>query len=348
MGLNNLLGYGRMPAGFVKRQVQTGGNKIMGSKTRALIEQHFHGAYGVNFSTCSKDDVLMLAQKLKQKNGIGGIFPTLITDSLTNIRRQIEVRKSAALETTSSIAEILGIHIEGVFINPRRKGVHNARQIIEPSIENYKKIEDDFIRIVTLSPERCRKFAQKTGQGNLMDYLKKKGVKVQAGHCEASDLSGCDGVTHLFNAMSPVNHHVGTESTALRALVSDKLYTEVIGDGLHLSDDALKLVFRSKPADKILLISDCLPNAGLSPKECPSFDFAGKTIYWDGEKSFDKDGVLAGSAKLLSEIIKIISSKKIVKDAQIEQFINNPYEYHGITKDLGEVSWDSAWNIVRK
>ena len=341
-----IIGFAKSRNNFSCPNIISGGKAIMNTKTKALIEQHFHGAYGVNFNKCTKNDVLMLAGKLKQNNGIGGIFPTLVTDSIENIKKQTEIIKSAAKETTSSMAEILGIHLEGIFINPNKKGIHNVKQILEPTVENYKKLEDDFIKIVTLAPERCREAAKTSEQKNLIEYLKEKGVKVQAGHCVDSDLSGCDGVTHLFNAMSGVDHHNGANSTALSALTNDNLYTEIIADGVHLSDDTLKLILKSKPENKILLVSDSLPNAGLTPKECPNFDFAGKTIFWNGEKSVDAEGVLAGSAKLLPEIIKTFASKDIAKKEQIEQFIQNSYDYHKITKDLGEVVWDSKWNIV--
>ena len=103
-------------------------------------------------------------------------------------------------------------------------------------------IEDDFIKIVTLAPEL---------DVDLIDYLRDKGAKVQAGHCIGSDLSKCDGVTHLFNAMKGISHR--DSSTALSALLDNNIYTEVIADGVHLSDEILNLVFKVKPVDKIIL-----------------------------------------------------------------------------------------------
>lgn len=89
-------------------------------KTPLIIEQHFHGAYGVDFNKCTKDDVIELAQKLK-KIGIGGFFPTLVTDTVENTKRQIGIIKEASKECPS----VLGIHLEGIFINPQKKGIHN-------------------------------------------------------------------------------------------------------------------------------------------------------------------------------------------------------------------------------
>ena len=253
-------------------------------KTKLLIEQHFHGCFGIDFNKASVDDILYLSKEIL-KYGIGGIFPTIVTDSVENTKRAIKNIKEASQKQTSDMAKILGIHLEGIFINPEKKGIHNPKHFLAPTIENYKLIEDDFIKIVTLAPEMCEakqlssQAAKESGKlkvesgkldnfqfstfnfqldtSNLINYLTSQGIKVQAGHCTGGDLTGCSGVTHLFNAMSGITHR--GKSTALSALINDDIYTEIIADGVHVSDDALKLLFKTKPLDKIILISDCLP-----------------------------------------------------------------------------------------
>ena len=189
-------------------------------------------------------------------------------------------------------------------------------------------IEDDFIKIVTLAPELCK--------DNLIQYLHSKDIKVQAGHCIGGILTGCDGVTHTFNAMSGISHR--GKSTALSALINDEIYTEIIADGVHVSDDALKLLFKSKPADKIILISDSLPCAHSNLKE---FIFADEKVYFDGEKATSAQGTLAGSTKLLPDIIKILGQKEMFNP----QFIENPYNYHKVDLD-GKLEWDEDFNIT--
>ena len=276
------------------------------------IEQHFHGAFGVNFSSCDIDDVLHVAKEIK-KRGVGGIFPTLVTDSIENVCHQIKIIKQAAKLQTPDMAKIYGVHLEGIFINPVKKGIHDEKLFLEPTVENFKLIEDDFLKIVTLAPELVK--------DNLIKYLTNKGIKVQAGHCIGGDLKGCSGVTHLFNAMSGITHRV--ESTALAALIDDDIYVEVIADGVHISDDALKLVFKTKPIDKIILVSDCLSCTGGNPCE---FEFAGQKIIYDGKKATSKDGTLAGSTTLLPDIIKRLKMIGLYDD----QLIKNTYEYHDI------------------
>lgn len=293
-------------------------------KTKPIIEQHFHGAFGVDFNTAKVEDIVFVAKKIA-KCGVGGIFPTVVTDSVENTKRAIDNIKQAAKQLEENSAKILGIHLEGIFLNPQKKGIHDEKYFLEPSVENYKLVEDDFIKIVTLAPEF---------DTDLISYLNSNGVKVQAGHCIGSDLAGCSGVTHLFNAMSGIHHR--NLSTALSALVDDNIYTEVIADGVHVSDDALRLVFKSKPLDKIILISDCLP---CTNSDIKSFNFAGEEVFYDGMSAKSKDGTIAGSTTLLPDIIKLLLKKKIIDENMAVQLVKNPYEYHNITCD-DTIDWD--------
>lgn len=289
-------------------------------KTPLIIEQHLHGAYGVDFNKAGVDDIVALSYKLR-KIGIGGFFPTLVTDSVENTKRQIGIIKEAA----SRCSGILGIHLEGIFINSAKKGIHNPEHFLPLTVENFKKIEDDFIKIVTLAPELDE---------GLIDYLKSKSIKVQAGHC--TGWGDVDGATHTFNAMSGVTHR--GISTALSALVNDNVYAEIIGDGIHVSDNALKLFFKSKPVDKVILISDALPITYSDLKETV---FADSKIYYDGKSATSADGTIAGSTKLLPEIIKILGQKGLFNP----QFITNTYRYHNL-EPQGEIEWDDEFNVI--
>ena len=294
-------------------------------KTKPLIEQHFHGAFGVDFNTASEDEIIEMSKMLYQK-GVGGIFPTLVTDTLENLKKQVAVIKSASKKQNSKSARILGVHLEGVFLNPMKKGIHNEKHFLMLTPENYKQLDDEIIKIVTLAPE------QDLG---LIDFLRKRGIKVQAGHCISGDLSKCDAVTHLFNAMGEINHR--ETKTALSALVNDNVYTEIIADGKHLSDEILNLIFRVKPLEKILLISDCLP---ITASDLKHTIFADEEIFYDGEKATSKSGTLAGSTKLLPEIVKILGQKGLFSP----QLVQNSYDYHCISTERF-VEIDDKYNV---
>ena len=292
-------------------------------KTPLMVEQHIHGAFGTDCNKADVEEMLCLAKNLLE-HGIGYFYPTLVTDSVENIKRQISVIKEASLVCP----QIQGIHLEGIFINPEKKGIHNSEHFMRLIPENYKLVEDDFIKIVTLAPELDE---------GLIDYLRNKGVKVQAGHCTGGNLDNADGVTHTFNAMSGISHR-GT-STALSALVNDKIYTEIIADGVHVSNEALKLLFKSKPSDKVILISDALPITYSDIKETV---FADSKIYYDGKKATSADGTIAGSTTLLDGIVKRLHSVGLMNT----EYIENPYGYHSLSHN-GEIVWDDDMNIKK-
>ena len=297
-------------------------------KTKLLVEQHFHGCYGINFNTATVEEILYIAEEI-YKNGVGYIFPTLVTDSIENTKRQIKRIKEASTRVKSGMAKICGVHLEGIFLNPAKKGIHDSNYFMLPSVENFKKVEDDFIKIITLAPELAEQ--------DLFYYLKNKGLKIQAGHCIGSNLEFCNGTTHTFNAMSGITHRGA--STVLSALVNDEIYTEIIADGVHVYDDALSLLFKVKPMNKVLLVSDCLPCTGSDIKE---FIFAGEIIHYDGIRATSNGGTIAGSTKLLPDIIKLLGKKGLF----VKQYIANPYDYHGIDSD-GEIEWDEDFNIIK-
>ena len=295
-------------------------------KTLPIIEQHIHGAYGIDFNKAGVNEIVGLTEKLRQ-DGVGGIFPTLVTDTFENTKRQINVIKEASKKTSS----ILGIHLEGIFLNPEKKGIHNNKHFMDLTIENYKKIEDDFIRIVTLAPELDK---------GLIGYLNTKGVKVQAGHCTGwlkdKNSGVINGLTHTFNAMTGITHR-GT-STALSGLLDDNIYAEVIADGIHVSDDAFRLLTRVKPADKIMLVSDAIPITHSNIKEAY---FADSKIFFDGKRACSAEGTLAGSTNLISDMVKRLGKLGLFST----QYIKNVYDYHNI-EPKGEIEWDSNFNIV--
>ena len=289
-------------------------------RTPLLIEQHIHGAFGIDFNKANVDEIVFLSEKLLEF-GIGGFFPTLVTDSIENVNRQVSIIKQASKKCSN----ILGIHLEGIFLNPKKKGIHNQKHFLDLTIDNYKKIEDEFIKIITLAPELNK---------GLIEYLKSKQIKVQAGHC--TGWGNVDGVTHTFNAMAGISHREA--STALSALINDNIYAEIIADGIHVSDDALNLFFKSKPKDKVILVSDALPITYSDEKETT---FADSKIFYDGKKATSSEGTIAGSTKLLPEIIKLLASKNLFHS----DFIINPYNYHKISP-TGEIEWDEDFNIV--
>ena len=304
-------------------------------KTNVLFEQHLHGAFGIDFLTCNEYELIDCAKKLL-KIGVGVFCPTLATAPIGILKRQIGVISSAIKmqqEKKVGGAKIFGINFEACFISPEKRGIHDESQLLNPSIENFKLFEDENIKIVTLAPELDKNL-------ELTNYLKARGIKVFAGHTQAYNLDRMDGVTHLFNAMAGISHR--RENTVTSSLLKDDLYCELIADGIHINYDNIKLVLKTKPHDKIILISDALPIANSAEKE---MTFCSKKIYLKDDCATDATGTLAGSALLLPDIIRKLIKNNIVSLEDATKMASNSFKLFDIDTQNQYLLWDDDLNV---
>ncbi len=271
-----------------------------------LIDTHIHGGFGINFNNCSEADFHTFAKNILAR-GIVGFCPTLVGDNPPSLKARIELIKKVSKEQEENEAKILGVHLEGTFLSPKKPGIQNAGTFLTPNVENFEKITGDakdIVKIVTLAPELDI-------NQELQEYLEANGIRAHAGHTTSDELYKVSGTTHHFNAMEPLTHK--KSNVALKGLLSDDIYSEIIGDSLHVNDDMLKLFFRIKNKDKIILVSDALPVAHSGLK---LIAFCGKTIYEGGK---DKDGTLAGSSMFLDEIVQNLLDKNILNEKEVQK-----------------------------
>lgn len=304
-------------------------------KTNVFFDQHIHGAFGIDFLMCNEYELIDCAKKLL-KAGVGAFCPTLATAPIGILKRQISVISNAIKmqqEKKAGGAKIYGINLEACFISPEKKGIHDESQLLLPSIDNFKLFENENIKIVTIAPELDKNL-------ELTNYLKAKGIKVFAGHTQAYDLERMDGVTHLFNAMAGISHR--RQNTVTSALLNDNLYCELIADGCHINYDNIKLVFKTKPLDKIILISDALPIAGSDEIE---MTFCSKKIYLKNDCATDCAGTLAGSAMLLPDIVKKIIKNNISTFDNVIKMATNSYSLFNIELQNQYLLWDEDLNF---
>ena len=295
--------------------IKDGSGKII---TPGLIDRHIHGGYGCDFNTCSEDELQNCLINLK-KHGVVAVLPTLMTDSVENINRQIALLKTIR----SKGAKILGVHLEGVFINAKRKGIHPQKYILPLTLENLNRFDAEFIKVLTYAPELDK-------NGEFLQELINLGIIPSIGHSDASydeAISaigfGVKQVTHLFNAMRPIHHR--EPSAIIAAINNNDVALEIIADLMHVHKAVLEMIFKSKAKDKILLISDALPISYSAETE---MIFGGQEIFYDGQKATSKDGVLAGSTLFLDDIYRKISDFVEFKD-----FIG--FASKNITRSLG-------------
>ena len=304
-------------------------------KTNVLFEQHLHGAFGIDFLACNEYELIECAKKLL-KIGVGFFCPTLATAPIGILKRQISVISNTIKmqqEKKTGGAKIFGINLEACFISPEKKGIHDETQLLAPTIENFKLFENENIKIVTLAPELDKNL-------ELTNYLKAKGIKVFAGHTQAYELNRMDGITHLFNAMAGISHR--RKNTVTSALVNDDLYCELIADGCHIDYDNIKLVLKTKPQDKIILISDALPIAHSNKTE---MTFCSKKIYLKDACATDATGILAGSAMLLPDIIKKLVNNNIIRLQDAVQMATNSFKLFEINTQNQYLLWDDNLNV---
>lgn len=259
-----------------------------GTLVPGFIDCQVNGGGGVLFNDEPTVEAIARIGEAHRAFGTTGFLPTLISDDLDVVRRAVAA-VDAAIE--AGVPGVLGIHIEGPFLNVRRKGIHRAEKIRELDDEGLATLTGlkHGRTLVTLAPERTTPA--------MVRRLVGAGVIVSAGHTNGTYRSiraaidaGLSGFTHLFNAMSPLTSR---EPGAVGAALEDPgSWCGLIVDGRHVDPVVLKLALRCKPFERLMLVTDAMPSVGLKNK---NFVLQGQTIHVRGGVCVNADGTLAGS-----------------------------------------------------
>jgi N-acetylglucosamine-6-phosphate deacetylase len=260
------------------------------------IDVQVNGGGGVLFNDDPTPEGIARIAAAHRNHGTVGLLPTLVTDAPQVMAAAIAATREARHLTPAT----LGIHLEGPFLDPRRKGAHELRYIrdIEPGDVETIADADCGAAMLTLAPNRV-------GTESIAE-LARRGVLVSLGHSEASYEEARAGVeagarafTHLFNAMSaPVGREPGMVGAALD--LADA-FVGLIADGHHVHEANLRIALAAKRRDRFMLISDAMPPAAGGPDQ---FDLQGRRVTRaDGSLRLD-DGTLAGSALTMDEAVR--------------------------------------------
>ena len=252
------------------------------------IDTQVNGGGGVLFNDCPTAECIDAIGRAHRPFGTTGFLPTLISDDLSVIDRAITAVEDAI---AAGVPGVLGIHIEGPFINASRKGVHDAskfRILDDQAVALLTRLKTGRT-LVTLAPE--------TTTPAMIRQLVEAGVVVAAGHTDADYATtraalnaGVTGFTHLFNAMSPMASRApGTVGAALEDI---NTWCGLIVDGYHVDPVVLKLALRCRPHNRFMLVTDAMPSVGLGEDH---FMLQGRRITVKNGICLDPDGVLAGS-----------------------------------------------------
>jgi len=260
------------------------------------IDVQINGGGGVLFNDDPTPEGIGRRSAAHRKHGTVGLLPTLVTDAPEVMAAAIAAAREARRRTPAC----LGIHLEGPFLDPERKGAHEAKYIRELAPADVATIAAANCGAVmlTLAPNRV-------GTESIA-ALARHGVLVSLGHSDASYeqasaavSAGARAFTHLYNAMSaPTGRKPGMVGAALD--LADT-FVGIIADGHHVHDANLRIAFAAKRHDRVMLITDAMPPAGGGPDE---FDLQGRRVRRaDGYLRLD-DGTLAGSVLTMDEAVR--------------------------------------------
>jgi N-acetylglucosamine-6-phosphate deacetylase len=232
-----------------------------------LIDTHFHGSGGDDVMANGADGLARIAKSLL-RFGTTGFLATTIAARHTDILRTIEDVKAAEGAPPNKTAQLLGIHLEGPYINLKYKGAQPVEGIRDPNFDECTELlaaAEDRIKIMTLAPEL-------PGGLELIRWLRQRGVQVSLGHSEsdydtvlAAIEAGATRATHLFNAMSGLHHR--KPGLAAAALNEPGICAELICDGVHLHPQVVRHAWRNKGRDGITLVTDAMAAQGAGDGE---------------------------------------------------------------------------------
>lgn len=257
-----------------------------------FIELQINGGFGMDF-TSSPDSIWEVAEKIP-RFGVTSFLPTIITSPFETISKaQKVVMQDPGDDFSGAIP--LGLHVEGPFLNPIKKGTHSEELIQEPSLDHIKNWTlESGVRLVTLAPEQPKAF-------QVIRELVIRGIVVSAGHSNATYEQANQGFeagitygTHIFNAQSPLHHREPGLVGAL--LANPSIPVGIVPDGIHIHPSIVEIVWKIKGNQHLTIVTDALVGLGMPPGKYLFGDFE---IVVDEEIAKKPDGTISGS--ILSE-----------------------------------------------
>jgi len=305
-----------------------------------FIDTQVNGGGGVLFNDDISVDAIATIGAAHARFGTTGFLPTLISDTLPAVSKALDAVDRAI---DDGVPGVLGVHLEGPFLNPSRKGVHDDA--------HFRTLDDRVLDLLcrprrglvmmTLAPELCRK-------GDIA-RLVASGVRVAAGHTDATYSQiveamdeGLDGITHLYNAMSPLHHRdLGVVGAALD---DGRAWCGLIADGAHVLPAAIRIAMHLLPADKLMLVTDAMPSVGAEQKD---FILQGKAISVADGICLGPDAQLAGSdldmTRAVSNIVTLAGARP---DEAARMASANPAAFLRVESDRGKLRPGARADLV--
>lgn len=281
-------------------------------KKMNIIDIHIHGIGGYDTKTSDVEHILKIAEILKSY-GVSAFIPTVYPSTISSMRQNMgaikkamEIQEKADSIPAEKLSRIIGINLEGPFLNPKRCGALDMASLLQPSDKCLWELIDgfeDIVKIITVAPELRRAI-------ELIRKISDAGIIVSMGHsdatyneAEAGFRAGARGITHIFNAMRPF--HQREPGIAGFGLINKDVYIELIADPFHLHAETVGLIFKLKKKERIILVSDMVKETKL-------------------ENSDDARAVIDSSERLLGGCMPVTkASQKLIESGYDEHVIMN-------------------------
>lgn len=305
------------------------------------VDVHVHGWGG--HSAMGDHAALDGLARAMLAHGVTSFLPTAVTASLPRLAAFAERVRAWRPVAPDDGADPLGFNLEGPFLAEARKGAHESAWLRDPADADPAEIEPllEGLRLITVAPERPGALA-------LIRRLRERGIRVSLGHSAASAEearagydAGATSTTHLFNAMDGLDHHA--PGLAATALVDDRAYVELIADGEHVHRALWPIVTRAKPADRLLLVSDAIPCAGLG--DGPSTIGALAIEVHAARATLAGTSTLAGSVIALDTAVRHLVESGVPLPAAAAAASRNPLDMLGVT-DRGRIAVGQRADLV--
>ena len=295
-----------------------------------LIDVHVHGSCGADTMDQTKEAIEVISTGIS-KNGVTSFLPTTMTMSQEDIYGALDVIRLCMNQPLKG-AKVLGAHMEGPFINAIYKGAQSDKYIMKP---NYQFIENytDVIKLISYAPEMDDNYSF------TKEVKEKTDITLSIGHTNADYNQakeafncGCSHVTHLFNAMTPLNHR---EPGVVGAALTSDVFTELIADTIHVNQQLFQFVLNNKGKHKMVLITDSM-RAGCMKDGV--YDLGGQAVFVKDGAARLESGNLAGSVLTLNKAVyNFFKKTDITIDEAIHMASLNPATSIGIVNFKGSL-----------
>jgi N-acetylglucosamine-6-phosphate deacetylase len=310
-----------------------------------FIDLHIHGANGADTMDGTKEALGKIASSLP-KEGTTSFLATTITQNQELIDKVlVNAGEYIYHSQMDGKAEILGIHLEGPFINPNKAGAQPIQHIIPPDMNLFEKWLESSkqnIVVVTLAPEQL-------GGMELVQFLMRKGIIASIGHSDATFTevnqairAGATHITHLFNQMRGLHHR--EPGVVGAAFLQNELMVELIADGIHVSPEMVKLSYQQITSERLILITDAMRAKSLGEGE---YELGGQKVFVKNGEALLSDGTLAGSVLTMGDAFKnIIKYTGCSIEDAIKMSATNPAKQIGVFDRKGSLKEGKDADLV--